>query len=185
MPFDASRFRADQPSLTGLCLALDLSSTVGWCLGERPDSLSFGFWPLPVIGGEGARGSAFARRLGDFLEEHAPRTVLLESPLPPVAQTHTRSARQQYGLTWATLTEAWDASAAVIEIDALSVRREVMGAGRLSRDVVKREVVLFCRRSGIKTTSHHAADAALLWLCHWQRVNGITPSAGPLWGAMA
>jgi len=171
---------------TGLILALDLSSTVGWALGDRPETLRWGQWLLPVTGGEGARGAGFAERLVPMLEEHRPRRMVIEAPLPPMAQTNTHSARQQYGLNWQAHYEAWHSSCATSEIDALTVRNEVMGSHRpASKDRIKREVVAFCRRRGFRVTSHHQADAVLLWLCLYRRLTGVPICAGPLWREVA
>jgi hypothetical protein len=165
--------------LTGGVLALDLSSAVGWAYGHQPQELAHGTWQLPMVGGEGARGAAFAERLAELLEEVEPAHLVLEAPLPPLAQTNMRSARQQYGLTWQAHTEAWHARCAVSEINAQAVRDELLGC-RYSKDVVKREVLRYCHRRGIKVATHHAADAALVWLWHYGRLNGgsLSPPKG-------
>ena len=66
-------------------------------------------------------------------------------------------------------------------MDVHTIRFEVMGVRRMSSAIAKREVVRFCHKRGIRVNSDHAADAALVWLWHRQRVVGIAPCAGPLW----
>jgi Holliday junction resolvasome RuvABC endonuclease subunit len=172
--------------LAGGTLALDLSSTVGFAYGRDGDRPTlFGDWVLPHIGGEGMRYAAFEDSLAAFIDQHAPASLVLEAPLPLPAQTAFRSAAQQFALRGIAFAEGWRASASVSEIDALTVRAEVMGQRRFSKDIVKREVVAYCRKRGIRVSSHHQADAVLVWIWHRQRIAGLAPCAGPLWRVAA
>jgi hypothetical protein len=167
----------------GGLLALDLSSTCGYAVGPlaaRVPTLT-GTWHLPHTGGEGARYTALANELAEALMLWRPSRLVLEAPLPLPAQTTFRSAAQQFGLRAIAYSEGYRASCVVSEIDCLTVRAEVMGQRRISKDIAKREAVLFCKRRGIGVNSHHAADAALVWLWLRERLAGVAPCAGPLW----
>ena len=189
MPFDdssasAAAFAASQ-AVTAPVLALDLSSSVGVAYGPLTERVPrTTTWHLPHTGGEGARYAAFENELIAFIEGYAPIAIVVEHPLPLMALARgssDRIARQQYTLEGIARKEAYRASAGWDGADVHTIRSEVMGVGRYSRDTVKREVVLFCKRRGIRVGSHHAGDAALVWLWYRQRMLGIAPCAGPLW----
>jgi hypothetical protein len=171
-------------SLPRKVVALDLAASVGVAIGSYgariPD------WThtvaLPQIGGEGARFAAFSEWLGDFLEQYAPQLVVLEAPLPPQAQTAFRSCAQQYGLRALAFDVAYRASCGVSEVDTGTVRFETMGKRWFSKGTAKREVMQFVRGRGVRAMSFDAADAALVFIWHSQRVRG---SAGALWEAAA
>ena len=167
---------------TGGVLALDLAGVTGWCYGppEQPLPAGFGEWELPLIGGRGAKGAGLQNKLAPFIKRYRPVKLVLESPLPLPAQTHFNSAYQQFGLGYLAHAEAWRGRAAVVEVDVHTARREVMGITRMSRKTIKREVVRFCWRRGVKVQSDHAADAAVLWWWNRPRTLGIAPAAGPL-----
>lgn len=166
-------------------LALDLSSTVGWAIGDlRGDKVpKTGTWHLPHVGGEGARYAAFENVLAEHMDLWQPEAVVCEAPLPLPALNNWRSACQQFALRAFVAAECWRCSAAFSEVDVHTARAEVMGTRRLGKDVAKQEVYRFCKRRGIAVNSHHAADAAVVWLWHTQRVAGVMPVAGPLWAA--
>lgn len=180
--------RPDGPSVSQLprrmVAALDPSSAIGIAIGtfgaRVPD------WThtieLPQIGGEGARFAAFSEWFADFLERYAPGQVILEAPLPPPAQTHFRSCAQQYGLRALAYDTAYRASCAISEIDVGTVRFETTGRRFYSKGTVKREIMAFVRARGVKATTSHAADAALIFMWHSQRVNG---QPGLLWSEAA
>jgi hypothetical protein len=163
-------------------IALDLSGTVGIAIGtegmmlpERTET-----WVLAREGGEGARYASFENELAALLGRYQPAHVILEATLPLPAMNNYAAAAQAFGLRAIARAEAWRASASVSEIDVLTVRREVMALPRLSRDAVKLAVFKFCRKRGIKVESHHAADAALVWMWRAMRLRGDAPVAGPL-----
>jgi Holliday junction resolvasome RuvABC endonuclease subunit len=172
------------PIRPGGILALDLASTVGWAHGGLADAApKFGIWMLPQGQGEGARYAAFENALAAAMDRIQPERLILEAPLPLMAQTQARTAQQQYTLRGIAFAEAWRASVPIMEIDALTVRREVMGQGRFSKDTVKREVVRYCRVRGWRVPDHNAGDACLTWEWLSQRLRGAAPVAGPLFRA--
>jgi len=178
----ASLFEGSSLS-TGGVLALDLSGAVGWAYGVLTDGVpATGEWELQHREGPGGLLGSLENILDKYMALWKPAIVVTESPLPPMVQTNTRTCAQQYGLDAVARIAAWRSSAAFTSIDVLTARSEVMGVRRMSKDIVKREVMLFCRRRGVRAVSHHAADAAVIWLWHRQRMLGIAPCAGPLWG---
>lgn len=165
----------------GGVLALDLSQTTGWAYGAIGDrDPAFGVWHLPHTGGEGARYAAFENELAAAMAVWAPSRLVLEAPLPLMAQTHARTAQQQYTLRGIAYAEGYRASAAVSEIDALTARAEVLGRGRFSKDTVKREVVRYCLRRGLRVPDHNAADAVVIWTWFTDRMAGRPAVSGPL-----
>lgn len=184
MPFDDSAgsppaFYLSWPP--GGVLALDLSSVTGVAYGPMDaKNPTFGTWHLPHIGGEGARYAAFENVLADAMDYLQPRKLVLEAPLPLPAMNNRRSAFQQITLRGISYSEAWRASCAVFEIDAMSVRLGMLGQSRFAKDTVKREVVRFCLRRGLKVPDHNAADSVLLWLWYQAQSQGRLRIAGPL-----
>jgi hypothetical protein len=170
--------------LPGGILALDLSSVTGWCYGNVGDNLPiFGTWRLPHIGGEGARYGAFENELIAALERWEPGRMILEAPMAfgaLLGHSNFRTMAQQYTLRGISYKEGWRASCEVTEIDAYSVRHEVLGQGRFAKETVKREVVRYCRHVGLRVPDHNAGDACLTWLWKTARMRGVAPVAGPL-----
>lgn len=168
----------------GGVLALDLSRTTGWAYGHAGNRVpAFGVWHLPNGGLEGARYAAFENVLADAMDRLAPSCLVLEAPLPLMAQTHAKTAQQQYTLRGFACAEAWRGSAALHEVDAFTVRAEVLGKGRFAKDQVKREVVRYCRGRGLKVPDHNAGDAVLVWIWFTDRARGRPVVAGPLFQA--
>jgi hypothetical protein len=158
----------------GGVLALDLSQETGWAYGhtDGPRVIEVGRWLLPKLGGWVAKCAALENVLGDFLAEWQPCLLVLESPLPPMAQTNITSARQQYGLDAIARLSAYWASVPVTAIDAQGARLAVLGKARWGSDKdTKREVVRYCWHCGVKVTNHHEADAVILWMWHTLQVN--------------
>lgn len=163
-------------------LALDLAGVVGWCYGGRYDRHPmYGTWHLPHIGGEGARYCAFENTLAAEIARLKPKKLLLEAPLPLPAMNNRRSAFQQITLRGIAWSEAYRASIPIGEIDSTTVRMGTLG--RLySKDLIKREVVKFCRDLKWNPPDHNAADACLLWLWHRAQINGTLRVPGPMFG---
>jgi Holliday junction resolvasome RuvABC endonuclease subunit len=158
----------------GGCLALDLSTVVGWSYGHLEDDLpAFGNWHLPHVGGEGIRYASFENELATCMDELQPTHLILESPLPLPALNNFRAAAQQFTLRGFCYAEGWRASCAVSEIDPGTVRQALLGRSHFSKGVVKREVVVYVRSLGLKVPDHNSADACMLWLWHRNQVGGI------------
>lgn len=153
----------------GGVLALDLAGTAGWCYGDVDDIVPlFGIWRLPKVGGEGARYAAFENTLIDHLNEWRPSWIVLEEALPPVAQTNTFSAYQQYTLRGITLAEAYRASIPWSSVSAQLARLEVLGRAR--PDDKKEAVMAWCRHRGWLVHDHNAADACVVWEWHRRKL---------------
>jgi hypothetical protein len=191
VPFDDRGMAAPLRFPVGGVVALDLSSVVGWCYGLIGDRVpSFGTWHLPKWGGEGARYAAFENELAVAMDTWEPRHMVIEATLPLHALMHGKSnyvsVAQQFALRGIAITEAWRAKCSRSEIDALTVRREVIGTSRFrksdgSKDDPKGHVIAACFRRGWKVPDHNAGDACLTWSWYCRRLMGKLPVAGPLW----
>lgn len=163
----------------GGLLCLDLASTVGVAYGHPADRLPV-FWSFDLLRteGEGARYASFENELFDILAALKPAAVVLEAPLPLMAQTRAAICQQQYTLRGISLSECWRASVPVSEVEVDTVRIEILGTARFRKGQVKAEVVRYCRELGLDLSDHNAGDAVLIWL--WRRVrSGARASARP------
>lgn len=173
----------------GGVLALDLAGVVGWAYGHLHARVPwFGTWHLPVIGGEGARYAAFENELAPAMQRWCPSAMIIEAPLPLMAlATHSsfRVAAQQLTLRGFALSEAYRGSCPYHEIDAATVRGEVLGQRHFAKNTVKREVLRGCYERGWRVPDHNAGDACLTWEWYRMRVGGRPPIDGPLWRGVA
>jgi Holliday junction resolvasome RuvABC endonuclease subunit len=147
----------------GGLLALDLSSQVGWAYGRPGQRPVNGTWVLPWIGGSGAKFASFENELAAAVELYDPAHLVVEAPLPLPAQNNADVAKQQLGLRAFVLAEGYRSSIPVHEVDAYTVRKDILGTGRFAKGTVKREVIAWCRRQGIDVPDDNAADACVLW----------------------
>ena len=170
----------------GGILALDLASVVGWCYGLAGTSIPrCGAWQLQKLGGEAARYASFQKKLAPVMERLRPSHLMLEAPLPLPAMNNWLAACQAFGLRAVALAEAWYASCPHSEVDAQTVRAEVMGS-RPPREEAKQQVVAWCVRQGWAVAAcgdhaHHAADACLLWRWFSDRVSPRRQHATSEW----
>ena len=153
-------------------LALDLSRDCGWCLGRIGANtiLSCGTWVLPHIGGEGARFASFENELAEAITVHQPTHICVEAPLPLPAMNSADAARQQLGLRAFVWSEGYRASIPIHEIDAYTVRKDVLGTGRFAKGQVKHVVFKWARSNGFNVPDHNAADACVLWSYYSRRL---------------
>jgi hypothetical protein len=118
-----------------------------------------------------------------------PSAAVVESTLSLAALARYSSyqiASQQIGLRTVVYIVAWRYSCAVAEIDARTVRSEVMGLPRNTpREAAKREAIRWCRRQGWRVIDDNEADACLIWVWNANRLRGVPPCAGPLWREVA
>ena len=150
--------------IQGGLLSIDPSHETGWAYGLPTDRLpTVGRWLLPK-GTWVRRAAALEHDLGDFLKEWQPRQIVVELPLPPLAQTHTLSALSQYSLHTVVMLSAFWVSVPVFGVSAQTVRYELLGRSVFSGTEVKRQVIAFCRRQGIRSANDNECDAALQWL---------------------
>jgi hypothetical protein len=161
----------------GGLLTLDLSGHVGWSYGNGgPVPDIYGVWHLrqPTRAG---RFDAFRTALEDALDQWQPAEVLMEAPLPPMAQTSANSARQQYGLAAYVEGECAGAGIPVLERSADAVRRLLIGRSRSRRGnggpdlfgrpvqlSIKQMVIDHVRGLGLPVSDDNVADAIALYL---------------------
>jgi hypothetical protein len=174
-----------RPLLPGGALALDLSSTTGWCYGLigalAPEG--FGVWRLPYDGGEGGRYAAFENAMIEGMHLWSPSRVILEAPFTFQALlgvSTERVMKQQYTLRGIAYAEAWRAGVPIEEVSSDLVRLEVLGQSRFAKDTVKREVIKYCRGRGWNVPDHNAGDACVIWVWLNARLSGRAPVSGPL-----
>lgn len=163
-------------------MALDLSSTTGWCVGRAgAPQPHFGCWLLPKEGGEGGRYAAFENELIAALARYHPAALVLEASLSlqALASSSTLSvARQQLTLRGIAYAEAYRAAIPISEVSADIVRLAMLGQSRFAKGKVKLAVVKYCREQGHDVPDHNAGDAVLTWL--WQTMAKQSVRAGSL-----
>jgi Holliday junction resolvasome RuvABC endonuclease subunit len=164
---------------TGGILTLDLASTTGWAYGCLDwNAPTFGCWHMPLMGGEGCRLASIENELIDALNEYAPSHLICEAPLPLPAATNRQAVYQQLGLRGLAIANAWRSAVAWHEIDAPTVRGELLGQRYFSKNTVKKRVTTYCRSLGLRVPDHNAGDAVMLWL--WWRGQVRSAGRGPL-----
>jgi Holliday junction resolvasome RuvABC endonuclease subunit len=146
-------------------LALDLSSTVGWCAGPKPGrdgSVRFGSWRLGKTLAE--RFVGYENELLKAIIAHQPTLVLMEAPLPANRQASTHVARQQFGLAAVTEAVCYRQGVECREQRADDVRKAMLGRARFgASEETKRQVIRWCLARGWNVRDDHAADAAVLY----------------------
>jgi hypothetical protein len=151
-------------------LALDLSGTVGWCVGRlhTSDPEAFGARELPTRVDEGERFAAFRDFVEDTVAHWQPALMILEAPmrLAALAERSTIGVvTQQMTLRGIAFMEAWHAHLPQPEeVSAERVRKALLGRARFpKKGDVKTAVVDFCHAQGWQVSDHNAADACLTW----------------------
>lgn len=163
-------------------MALDLAGTVGWAYGPvSAPAPVFGCWKLPKIGGEGARYAGFENVLIEAMTRMQPGRMVLEAPLPLMAQSQAKVAQQQYTLRGLAYAEAYRAGIAISEVSADLVRHDLLGRSRFNGEA-KKEVLHYCRQRGWVVPDHNAADACMVWAWYKGQVtrNGAPAPPGLL-----
>lgn len=151
-------------------LALDLARKTGWALGgvrdNAPESGSI------TIASEGASMaklfSDWRLYLRDFLSLHRDiRTVVFESPLPPMMKTGSTSIeaiRRLMGLAAVTEELLYTlGNYDIREARVADVRTHFIGSNRHKRDEAKTLTKRRCRQLGWSPVDDNAADALALW----------------------
>jgi hypothetical protein len=165
----------------GGTLTLDLARVTGWAYGPLVwGEPLFGDLYMPALGGEGIRYASLENELIHMLDVFKPGQIVMESALPPQAQTNVTSARQAYGMRAIVYCNAYREAVSVSEVSADLVRNELLGFSRAPGrpDAIKTHVVHFCKRRGWHVPSHNAGDACLLW--EWFRRRLVGPRQGAL-----
>ncbi len=145
-------------------LTLDLSSNVGWTLGNVEDrGFAFGSHQLPKTGEDiGAFAEAYDPWLSRMIQgvDH----VVFEAPiLPP--QTSLQTLRKLHGLCWHTEYVAKICDIKCGEANVMQIRA-YLGRGFMKKD----EVLAAVKRYGFDAgTDHDAADAIAVRLFTLER----------------
>lgn len=141
-----------------LVLALDLSTRTGFAIGRDFEMPRHGVWVLPSMSRLGASLSALAGSLEDALATMKPDLVIIESPLPPQAQTHANVARLLLGLAAVAEMICHEQSVPIEEAGAWEARKLVLGKARVSKEAV----MAWCHAQNWKPSDDNAGDALLL-----------------------
>jgi Holliday junction resolvasome RuvABC endonuclease subunit len=139
------------------CLALDLSTRVGWSFGSASHKPVYGVWMLGD-GGLGRRCSCLANELEGAIQFFQPDLIILEAPLPAQRQASTHVARIQFGLASVAEMVAYEWNVKCEEERAEIVRKELFGKARVDKD----HVLAWARAQGFTPPDHNAADAIAL-----------------------
>jgi len=167
-----------------IVLAYDLApNNVGYAAGpmSREDRwpVDFGYRTMG-IGSIGTKMRRFANMLYADLERWKPTKLVLESPLPPQAQTDTWTAIKIYG-QYCYVHEACDRRNIGIPSGAsASTIRSDLACPIAQGDKQKKLVVGFVRAFGLDVTNHNTADACMVWIWYRMQLLGMPPVAGPL-----
>jgi hypothetical protein len=154
----------------GGILALDLSSITGWARGiAEANAPSFGTWHLPVHLGWGAAFAAFENELDDAIEGWAVDEVVMEAPLAEAMKAvgegfrNEQAAYQQFALAGLTEATCYRHAVPCSSAHVGTVRKHVLGNGRIPKDRAKAEVLRYCKFRGWDVPDHNAGDACVLW----------------------
>lgn len=154
----------------GGILALDLSSITGWCYGTADSEMPlFGTWHLPVRLGWGAVFASLENELEDAIAEYRPAEVIQEAPLGAAMNATARgtrneeASRQQFGLAAAVEATCYRERVHCSDGNIGTVRKHVLGNGRIPKEQVKGVVLRYCAWRGWHVPDHNAGDACVLW----------------------
>jgi len=139
------------------CLALDLSTRVGWGFGTQSTKPVYGTWVLGD-GGLGRRCSCLANEMEGAIQLFKPDLIILEAPLPAQRQASTHVARIQFGLAAVAEMMAHEWNVRCEEERAEKVRAALFGKARVEKD----KVMSWARSQGWSPPTHDAADALAL-----------------------
>lgn len=92
------------------------------------------------------------------------------------ASRNAGEAASSFGLDGAVLAECWRRGIAVLVQPEGTVRKEMLGRGTGTTEVMKGLVLAWCAREGIEVPDHNAGDAAVLW--RWARDELVRQSPG-------
>lgn len=148
---------------------IDVGAVTGWAWGRfswvRPEC---GSWPLggknDPIDPVGARIATLDNTLSAAFDRWLPSHVVLAEPLP---SRNMREAISNFGLLGQVLAECWRRNIFVLVQPEGTVRKEMLGRGGGSSEIMKSLVMDWCADNSIDAKDHNAGDAAVLW--RWAR----------------
>jgi Holliday junction resolvasome RuvABC endonuclease subunit len=169
------------------CLALDISSSVGWIAFSRPGAIvGLGTWHLPPRHQLGARFALFEDWLREGCAVLQPSILAFEEPIrgvPGRAAGIDKSAalpvlKLLQGLAAvAELTAARCAVPRCIEVTTSSAKLKLGGHGRAT----KRSMVSAAIQMGVPVGDEHQADALAVAMCAYEHCGvAVKGHGGPL-----
>jgi len=169
------------------CLALDLSTHVGWVAFHRPDRLAaHGTWQLPKHVRQGIRFYDLERWLIERCREYRPELLAFEEPIrgtpskragiDRVTTMGTQKLLQGIAVI-AELVAVKAGCSRCIEVPIASVKLKLAGHGRAE----KRAMIAAALAMGVQISSEHEADALGVALCAYEHCGfDVKGYGGPL-----
>jgi len=145
-----------------LC-ALDLATTVGWCIGVPTSAPIYG--SVLLDGRErAARYGALLDWLDDALTVHRFDAVLCEAPMVSNDIRSRNAALLSLGLAAIVEFWCWDNSIRRLEPAHVgTVRKDILGRGTFAKGLAKPAALDWCRSQGFAPGDDNAADSIVLW----------------------
>jgi crossover junction endodeoxyribonuclease RuvC len=137
-------------------LCLDLSSNIGFAIGDTEGPFRSGAYQLPV-GDRGAFASAYDLWLCEMLSEGVEQ-VVMEAPIMP-RMTRFDTVRKLSGLAWHTEFRCHLAGIPCAEINNMSMKK-YFGSGSMNKDDMMEAI----KRLGYRPKSYDESDAIALRL---------------------
>ncbi len=144
-------------------LALDLASTVGWCVGAADRPPRYGSVRLDGQG-RAPRYAALLDWLDDAHGVHGFEDLVCEAPL--VTGDFSGRDAALLALGFAAHVELWCWDNGVRQLPSVVVgtaRKGVLGRGSFAKGTAKAVVMDWARAEGFAPGDDNAADALLLW----------------------
>lgn len=148
--------------MSGIVLALDLGTRVGWAVG-LPGARPFaGAVDLKGIS-EGQRYAGFLDWLDDAVRVHGkPQRVAYEA-VEGMRWKSPEAGRALITLRGLLLLWGFDNVVKVEGVNVSTARKGMIGRGTFRKGEAKDHVAAWCERNGITNDDPNARDALLLW----------------------
>jgi Holliday junction resolvasome RuvABC endonuclease subunit len=169
------------------CLALDISSRVGWVAFHRPGALAgIGTWHVPDSPRLGERFLWFERWLIGKCREHRPDVLAFEEPIRGLpwrkagTDRYTTMPVQKLLQGLAAIAELVAAEIdceRCIEVPTSTAKKKLAGHGRADKTMMIAAAI----KMGIDVADEHQADALAVALCAYDHVGvPVRGHDGPL-----
>jgi Holliday junction resolvasome RuvABC endonuclease subunit len=166
------------------CLALDISTSVGWIACDAPGRIAeLATWRVPQCPQLGQRLLAFDNWLGQLCAEYRPDVLAFEEPIRGFntgidGATTLATLKILQGL--AAVAELVAARARVprcIEVATSTAKKKLAGHGRAKKGAMIRAAILM----GVEVADDHQADALAVALCAYEHCGfAVKGYGGPL-----
>lgn len=148
--------------------SIDVAGVTGWAFGQVADVRPVvGHWKLPQTDGldiVGARVGVLENTISAWLDEYRPSIIVTAEPFKP---RNIGEAMSKFSLLGVVRSECWRRNIRCLVQPEQTVRKEMLGRGTGSTEVMKRLALAWAARQGIEVADDNEADAAVLW--RWTR----------------